>query len=333
MRLVQATLQACSHSSRGLLWARSFNTAVNSATDTKKAPRIKKKLQQITVVDAPLKHYKPTTPSLRHTVLIDKTRLWKGRPIKALTIRIKKHGGRNCFGRITVRHRGGGAKRIYRHVDFRRSIFDQPAVVQRFEYDPNRSAFIALVAYPDQSLSYIIAPQGLKVGDPVTSSRTQDLDVKPGNCMPLKNIPIGTKFHNMELIPGKGGKFAKSAGASCFIMDKRGKPGYALVSVTSKEQRYVPLECMGTIGEVSNPNWHLQKLGKAGRNRWLGWRPEVRGCAMNPVDHPNGGGNGKTRGCQPRSPSGILAKGGWKTVRKKRKHPLIVVRRGGTKKG
>jgi len=242
---------------------------------------------QITLVDAGLKRYKPTTPSLRHTVLIDKTNLWKGRPIRELTRRLQKHGGRNNKGHITVRGRGGGHKQLYRFVDFYRRILDQEATIQRFEYDPCRTAFIALISYPDNTVSYILAAQGMKVGDKITSSKTAELDVKPGNCMPLKNVPVGTTMHNVELYPGRGGQLAKSAGCSATLLDRRGKKNYALVAISSKEQRYIYLECMATCGVVSNPMHHLVNLGKAGRSRWLGRRPKVRGVAMNPVFSPN----------------------------------------------
>jgi len=309
-----------------------FASIRNFATEGDAVAEPAKKNYQITSVDAGLKSFRPLTPSLRHTVLIDKSNLWKGRPVRELTRRLKKNAGRNNQGRITVRHRGGGHKKLYRFIDFKRQIFDQPAVVQRFEYDPCRSAFIALIAYPDNTVSYIIAPQGLKVGQSVTSSMTEELDVNPGNCMPLRNMPIGTTFHNLELYPGKGGQVARSAGTSCQLVDKRGKPGYALVRISSKEQRYVKLDAMGTVGEVSNPFHNQVKLGKAGRKRWMGWRPSVRGVAMNPVDHPMGGGEGRSSGGRdPCSPWGQLSKG-WKTNRKKKKNKLVVVPRGGTRR-
>lgn len=288
---------------------------------------------QHTTTEVPLKRYKPVSNGIRHAVLLDKTLLWKGKPIKALTARIKKHGGRGHKGHITVRHRGGGAKRIYRFVDFKRQILDQPAVVQRFEYDPNRSAFIALIAYPDGQVSYILAPQGLKVGDTVESTRTREIDVSPGNTMPLSMIPLGMEFHNLEVSPGKGGQMARSAGTSAVLMDKGAKPGFGLVATSSKEQRYVDLHCVATIGSVSNPQHKLIKLGKAGRARWLGRRPHVRGVAMNPVDHPMGGGEGRSSGGRHScSPTGLLAKG-YKTVRSnKNRNPLIVVRAGGGRK-
>eukprot|EP00462_Mataza_sp_D1_P018488 CAMPEP_0175132840 /NCGR_PEP_ID=MMETSP0087-20121206/7295_1 /TAXON_ID=136419 /ORGANISM="Unknown Unknown, Strain D1" /LENGTH=339 /DNA_ID=CAMNT_0016415233 /DNA_START=137 /DNA_END=1156 /DNA_ORIENTATION=- len=288
---------------------------------------------QHTTVDVPLKRYKPITNGIRHAVLLDKKLLWRGKPIKALTRRIKSKGGRGHKGHICTRHRGGGKRRLYRFVDFKRQILDQPAIVQRFEYDPNRSAFIALIAYPDGQVSYILAPHGLKVGDTVEATRAREIDIKPGNTMPLSMIPLGTMCHNLEVIPGKGAQMARSAGVGCFLLDKGGKPGHALVQVASKEQRYVPLKCVATIGQVSNPQHHLINLGKAGRSRWLGRRPSVRGVAMNPVDHPMGGGEGRSSGGRHScSPTGLLSKG-YKTVRSKyRRNPLVAVRAGGLKK-
>lgn len=285
----------------------------------------------MTSVESKLRTFKPTTPSKRNAALIDKRNLWRGRPIWQLTVAKRKTGGRNNQGKITVPHRGGGHKRRYRLVDFKRQYMDAPAVVQRFEHDPNRSAFIALIAYNDGNVSYIIAPQHLKVGDVVMSSKNE-IDIKVGNAMPLRNIPIGTAFHNMEVKPGAGAMIARSAGTSCTIMDKgTSKAGYALVSICSKEQRYVLLDCMGTIGVVSNEQHMLVNYGKAGRKRWLGIRPTVRGVAMNPVDHPMGGGEGRSSGGRPScSRKGLLAKG-YKTVRKKR-NKLIVKPRGVKKK-
>lgn len=289
---------------------------------------------QKTSIDVGMKRYRPVSPGIRHTVLIDKSMLWRGKPIKGLTRRIKKHGGRGHDGHICIRHRGGGSKKMYRFVDFKRSVLDQPAVIQRFEYDPNRTSFIALIAYPDGQCSYILAAQGMKVGDTIEATRgKKELDIKPGNAMPLSMIPLGTPFHNMEIKPGKGAQIARSAGVSCILMDKGGKPGHALVAISSKEQRHVPLDCLAVVGEVSNPQHHLVKLGKAGRSRWVGIRPSVRGVAMNPVDHPMGGGEGKSSGGRPScSPTGVLSKG-YKTKRRKaRRNPLIVVPVGGVKK-
>jgi len=292
-----------------------------------KQPRVRP--FQMTYVEAGLKYFKPHTPSKRHTVLVDKSKLWHGRPVKALTKRKVRKAGRS-YGKIAVRHQGGGHKQLYRFVDFKRQRCDEPAVVQRFEYDPNRTAFIALIMYPDKSLSYILAPQELKVGDTVLASKREETEIKPGNAMPLSCIPVGTKVHNVELYPGRGGQYGKSAGTCAVIMDKRAKPGFALLQGPSKEQRFIKLGCIATVGVVSNPMLQLQKLGKAGRSRWMGIRPTVRGMAQNPIDHPLGGGNGRTKGRHPCSPTGVLAKG-YKTVRHKRKRPLIFVPRGGPK--
>jgi large subunit ribosomal protein L2 len=279
-----------------------------------------------------LKRFKPITPSMRHTVLVDRSHLWKGRPLRSLTVGKRSTGGRGNTGRITVRHRGGGHKRLYRIIDFKRSVLDVPGIVQRLEYDPNRSANIALVAYPGGEVQYILAPDNLKAGDEIVASRAAEVEIKPGNAMPLGNLPIGTVFHNLEVKAGKGGQIARSAGTSCQLLDKdAGKAGYALVAISSKEQRYVSLKCMATVGTVGNGVHFLRKLGKAGRKRWLGWRPSVRGVAMNPVDHPMGGGEGRSSGGRPScSPTGVLAKG-YKT-RKRPKNPLVVVPRGGIKK-
>lgn len=292
-------------------------------------------MQKTSLPDASteMKRFKPTSPGLRHAVLIDKRDLWKGSPIKALSRRIQKHGGRGHKGHVTIRSRGGGKRKIYRFVDMKREIIDQPAIIQRFEYDPNRTSFIALIAYPDGHVSYILACQGMKVGDTVEATRgKKELDIRAGNAMPLSMIPLGQPIHNLELTAGKGGQLARAAGCSAQLMDKGGKPGYCLVAVSSKEQRYIPLNCMATIGEVSNPQHHLVKLGKAGRSRWLGRRPHVRGVAMNPVDHPMGGGEGRSSGGRPScSATGLLSKG-YKTKRKKRKNKMIVVPVGGIKK-
>jgi large subunit ribosomal protein L2 len=274
----------------------------------------------------------PKTPGLRHVVRLRHDHLWRGKPVRSLTIGKTRCGGRNNTGRMVLESRGGGNKRLYRFIDFKRSaVFDEQAIVQRIEYDPNRNAHIALVQYNNGVMSYIIAPDHLKAGDSVLSSRTQEIDLKPGNCMPLLNVPIGTVVHNVELHPGKGGQLARAAGTSCTLVDKNGKPGYGLVELASKEQRYIPLACMASIGVVSNPLHKLIKLGKAGRARWAGRRSHVRGCAMNPVDHPMGGGH-SAKGRQPCSPSGVLSKG-YKTRRKNKKNLLIVVPRGGIQKG
>ncbi len=253
-----------------------------------------------------LKKYKPTTPGQRGLVLVDRSALWKGKPVKTLTVGLTKSGGRNNLGRVTARRRGGGHKRSYRLVDFKRVKFDVWGTVERLEYDPNRTAFIALIKYEDGEQSYILAPQRLQVGDKVISGK--QVDIKPGNAMPLAAMPIGTIVHNVELKPGKGGQLARSAGAYVQFVGR--DQGYALIRLSSGEQRMVRAECMATVGAVSNPDHGNIKLGKAGRNRWLGKRPSVRGVAMNPVDHPHGGGEGKTSGGRnPVSPWGQPTKG------------------------
>src|SRR5215468_8138136 len=232
-----------------------------------------------------LKTYKPSTPAQRQLVTIDRGELWAGRPVKALTVGKRKTGGRNNHGHLINSRIGGGHKRRYRMIDFKRRKFDMPATVERLEYDPNRTAFIALVKYEDGDLSYILAPQRLKAGDIVVSG--ERVDVKPGNAMPLKNIPVGTIVHNVELKPGKGGQMARAAGAFVQLVGR--DQGSALLRMSSGEVRMVQAECMATIGAVSNPDNQNTALGKAGRSRWLGIRPSTRGIAMNPVDHPHGG--------------------------------------------
>ena len=283
-----------------------------------------------------LRRFKATTPSLRHTVLVDRSQLWKGRAVHALTVGLRKTGGRSSItGHITVRHRGGGSKRLYRLIDFKRRILDRPGSVERIEYDPNRSAFIALVAYPHTSpptLTYIIAPDGLQPGDAVVASRTSDVEQRAGNACPIGLMPVGAVFHCMELRPGGGAQMARGAGTACTLIDKNTRPGYALVELASKEQRYVDMRCLATLGQVSNAAHQLQKYGKAGRMRNMGRRPHVRGVAMNPVDHPMGGGGGKKKGTHSKSPTGVLAKG-YKTRHKRKPRDMIVVPRGGMKKG
>jgi large subunit ribosomal protein L2 len=253
-----------------------------------------------------LKSYKPTTPSQRTLVLVDRSELWKGKPVKSLTEGLSKKGGRNNQGRITLRRRGGGHKRRYRVIDFKRRKADMPATVERLEYDPNRSAFIALLRYEDDELSYILAPQRLQAGDKIISG--EQTDVKPGNAMPMKSIPVGTVIHNIEMKPGKGGQLARAAGTYAQLLGK--DAGYALLRLSSGEQRMVRAECMATIGAVSNPDQKNISLGKAGRSRWLGQRPKVRGVVMNPVDHPHGGGEGRTSGGRhPVTPWGKPTKG------------------------
>ncbi len=270
-----------------------------------------------------LKHYNPVTASLRGTVLIDRSELWKGRPIKALTEGKTGTGGRNNLGRITSRFRGGGHKQLYRFVDFKRRKFDVPGTVERLEYDPNRSAFIALVKYSDGELAYILAPQRLKAGDQVVAGTR--VDVKPGNAMPMAAIPVGTIIHNIELKQGAGGKLARSAGTFAQLVGK--DSGYAQVKLTSGELRVIRSECMATVGAVSNPDNQNQSVGKAGRSRWLGWRPHNRGVVMNPVDHPHGGGEGRTSGGRhPVTPWGKPTKG-YKTRVNKRTDSLIIRRR------
>ena len=271
-----------------------------------------------------LKSYKPITPASRGLVLVERSGLWKGKPVKGLTEGLHSKGGRNNLGRMTVRHRGGGHKRSYRIIDFKRRKFDVPGTVERIEYDPNRSAFIALVAYEDQSRAYILAPQRIAVGDRVIAA--ERADVKPGNAMPMRNIPLGTIIHNVEMKPGKGGQLARAAGAYVQLVGK--DAGYALLRIGSGEQRMVRAECMATIGAVSNPDHKNIKLAKAGRSRWLGRRPKVRGVAMNPIDHPHGGGEGRTSGGRdPVTPWGKPTKGK-RTRRNKRTDRFIVRRRG-----
>lgn len=270
----------------------------------------------------PLKNYKPTTPGQRQLVLIDRSELWKGKPEVSLTQGLRKSGGRNNTGRITVRFRGGGHKRRYRLIDFKRTKFDVAATVERLEYDPNRSAFIALIRYEDGVKAYILAPQRLGVGDQVISGLRAD--IKPGNALPLKNIPVGTIVHNVELKAGKGGQLARSAGTYVQLVGK--DQGYAQIRLSSGELRMVRGECMATIGAVSNPDRQNISLGKAGRTRWLGFRPHVRGVAMNPVDHPHGGGEGRTSGGRhPVTPWGKPTKG--KKTRNNKKTDKLIMRR------
>ena len=253
-----------------------------------------------------LKSYKPTTPGQRGLVLIDRSELWKGRPVKALTQGLTKSGGRNNTGRITMRRIGGGAKRLYRIVDFKRNKLDVAATVERIEYDPNRTAFIALIRYEDGEQAYILAPQRLAIGDKVVAGAK--VDVKPGNAMPFSGMPLGTIVHNVEMKPGKGGQIARAAGTYAQVVGRDG--GYAQLRLSSGELRMVRQECMATIGAVSNPDNSNQDLGKAGRNRHYGIRPSVRGVAMNPIDHPHGGGEGRTSGGRtPGTPWGKYTKG------------------------
>lgn len=253
-----------------------------------------------------LKTHMPTTPGRRFLISIDRRGLWKGSPVSSLTKGLSKTGGRNNKGRITAYHRGGGHKRRYRIIDFKRAKRDMEASVVRLEYDPNRSGFIALLEYKDKTLSYILAPQDLNTGDKVMAS--EESDIKVGCALPLWRIPVGTVVHNVELKPGKGGQLARSAGTSVQIIGR--DAGYVQLRLTSGELRSVLGQCWATVGMVSNPDQKNRRLGKAGRNRWLGRRPVVRGSAMNPVDHPHGGGEGKSKGGRhPVTPWGVATKG------------------------
>jgi large subunit ribosomal protein L2 len=275
-----------------------------------------------------LKHFKPVTPSLRQLVIVDRGELYKGKPVKALTEGLSSKGGRNNLGRVTVRFRGGGHKRSYRLVDFKRLKRDVTATVERIEYDPNRSAFIALIKYEDGELAYILAPQRLSAGDTVVAGA--QVDVKPGNAMQIGNMPVGTIVHNVEMKIGKGGQIARSAGAYAQIVGR--DQGYVAIRLNSGEQRLIHGACFATVGAVSNPDHSNQNYGKAGRMRWLGFRPHNRGVAMNPVDHPHGGGEGRTSGGRhPVTPWGKPTKGK-KTRRNKSTTKFIVSSRHARKK-
>lgn len=271
-----------------------------------------------------IKTFKPTSPGRRFYTTYDFSEITKEEPEASLVISLKKKAGRNLHGRITIRHRGGGTKRKYRIIDFKRDKDNIPAKVVAIEYDPNRSARIALLSYADGEKRYIIAPLGLTVGDTVMSG--DQVDVAPGNCMPLANIPVGTMVHNVELVPGKGGQIARAAGASAQIMAKEGE--YALLRLPSGELRRINIKCRATIGQVGNLDHENVDLGKAGRTRWLGRRPKVRGAAMNPVDHPHGGGEGKAPVGMPGpvTPWGKPTLG-YKTRKKKNSDKFIVRRR------
>jgi len=269
-----------------------------------------------------LKTFKPTSPGRRQLVIVDRSELWKGKPEKSLTEGLRSHGGRNSTGRITVRFRGGGHKRRYRLVDFKRDKFNVAGTIARLEYDPNRTAFIALIEYADGEKRYILAPQRVAVGDQVIAG--EKVDIKPGNALPLKNIPVGTIVHNVELKVGKGGQIARSAGTYVQLVGK--DQGYAQLRLSSGELRIVRGECMATIGAVSNPDQQNIVIGKAGRTRWLGHRPHVRGVAMNPIDHPHGGGEGRTSGGRhPVTPWGKPTKG--KKTRSNKKTDRLIMRR------
>ena len=271
----------------------------------------------------PMRNFNPVTASLRGTVLIDRSDLWKGKPVKGLTIGKRGSGGRNNHGHITSRFRGGGHKQSYRAIDFKRRKVDVPAVVQRLEYDPNRSAFIALIKYQDGELSYILAPQRLRAGDMVEAG--DRADIKPGNAKPLASIPVGTIVHNIEMKPMAGGKLARAAGTYAQLVGK--DAGNAQIKLMSGELRIVRAECMASVGAVSNPDNMNQKIGKAGRKRWLGRRPHNRGVVMNPVDHPLGGGEGRSSGGRhPVTPWGVPTKG-YKTRGNKRTDGMIIRRR------
>jgi large subunit ribosomal protein L2 len=274
-----------------------------------------------------LKQFRPTSPGRRQLVIVDRGELHKGKPVKALTEGLTKSGGRNNAGRVTAFRHGGGHKRTYRVIDFKRRKWNVEATVERLEYDPNRTAFIALIKYKGGELAYIIAPQRLKAGDTVIAG--EKVDVKPGNAMPLKSIPVGTIVHNVELKPLKGAQMARSAGTYAQVVGR--DAGYAQLRLASGEVRMVPDVCMATIGAVSNPDNMNEVWGKAGRTKWLGRKPSVRGVAMNPVDHPHGGGEGKTSGGRhPVTPWGKKTRG--PKTRKTKPSDRLIVRRRNAKK-
>ena len=271
-----------------------------------------------------LKQFKPYTKSSRSTILTDRSDLWKGKPYKPLTLPNKSVKGRNNMGRITARNHGGGHKQKYRIIDFYRKKFDVMATVERLEYDPNRSCHIMLVKFDDGQKAYYLAPQKIKVGDKIQSGPNSE--IKVGNTLPLKDIPVGINIHNVELQPGSGGKVARSAGSSVTISGSDGN--YSIIKMTSGEVRKIDSRCLATIGVLSNPDQKNISIGKAGRSRWLGRRPHTRGVAMNPVDHPHGGGEGKSAGGRhPVSPTGVSAKG-LKTRDNKRTDKFIIRRKG-----
>ncbi len=271
-----------------------------------------------------IKVYKPTSNARRNMSTTDYSELSKVAPERSLLVSLKKNSGRNSYGRITVRHRGGGQRRKYRVIDFKRDKFDIPAQVASVEYDPNRSAFIALLQYEDGEKRYILQPAGLKVGDTVVAGA--GADIKPGNALPLTNIPVGTVIHNVELYPGRGGQLARAAGNSAQLMAKEG--AYALLRLPSGELRNVPVSCMATIGQVGNVDHENVKVGKAGRKRHMGWRPTVRGSVMNPCDHPHGGGEGKAPigRSGPVTPWGKPALG-YKTRKTKKTSDKLIIKR------
>lgn len=278
-----------------------------------------------------IRTYKPTTPSRRHMTGPDFAEVTKSEPEKALLAPLKKSGGRNKHGRITTRHRGGGHKRRYRVIDFKRRKYDVPGKVAAIEYDPNRSARIALIHYADGEKAYILAPGALKVGETIIAS-TKPVDPMPGNAMPLKDIPLGTLIHNIELRPGKGGQIVRSAGGSAQLMAKEGK--YVTLRLPSTEMRRVLCTCMATVGQLGNEQHENQVIGKAGRTRWMGVRPTVRGACMNPVDHNNGGGEGRTKGGKPpRTPWGKMARGLRTRSNKRTDQYIVTPRRRGKQSG
>jgi large subunit ribosomal protein L2 len=269
-----------------------------------------------------IKKYKPTSPGRRGMTSVVRTEGTKNRPHKPLVTKLKKTGGRNNRGNISIRHHGGGHKRRYRLIDFKRGKLDIPAKVETIEYDPNRTANIALLCYVDGERRYILAPNGLAVGDKVITSA--DADIQPGNCLPMSKIPLGTTLHNIELRPGKGGQMVRSAGTGAQLMAREGR--YVLLRLPSGEMRKVLAVCYATVGNVSNLEHAHEHIGKAGRNRWKGWRPTVRGVVMNPVDHPHGGGEGRTSGGRhPVTPWGVPTKG--KKTRKNHRSDNYIVRR------
>jgi len=273
-----------------------------------------------------LKKFRPTTNPLRHTIISDFSEITKSKPEKSLLTPLKRSGGRNNRGRITMRYRSGGHKRMYRLVDFKRNRIDDPATVLAIEYDPNRSARIALIEYSDKTRSYILAPLELKVDSKIDSTFEQSIEIAPGNCMPIEKIPLGTAVHNIELLPGKGGKIVRSAGTSAQVMAKEGQEAH--IRLPSSEVRKIKIKCRATIGQIGNVEHESMSVGKAGRSRWLGRKGNVRGVAMNPVDHPHGGGEGKAPQGNPHpvTPWGKPTKG-YKTRAKKKYSDKFIVRR------
>ena len=269
-----------------------------------------------------LREYRPTSPGMRQLIQVDRTQLWKGEPEKVLTEGKKKTGGRNNHGRLTSGNKGGGHKKRYRIIDWKRDKKDIEGKIVRLEYDPNRTAWIALIEYKDGEKRYILAPQRVKAGDKIVSGNA--VDIKPGNAMPLRSMPVGTIIHNIEMKPGKGAQMVRSAGTYAQLAGR--DQGYAQVKLASGELRIVPADCMATVGAVSNPDHMNQNLGKAGRNRWKGRKPHVRGVAMNPIDHPHGGGEGRTSGGRhPVTPWGKPTKG--KKTRHNKKTDQYIIRR------